>query len=142
MSSASQPLTVLEQNKALVTRWFEEVWNQGRRETIFEMFPEGGVIHDGPQQFRGPQEFARFYDALHREFSGFQITPIISLAEADRVCLHWSCSAVHKATGKRTEITGTSVARIEDGRIVEAWQNWDAAYLYTQITGQPTLSFS
>ena len=31
--------------KALVRRWFEEVWNKGREEAIDEMFAEDGVAH-------------------------------------------------------------------------------------------------
>jgi predicted SnoaL-like aldol condensation-catalyzing enzyme len=141
MSSASHSVTTLDQNKMLVVRWFEEVWNQGRRETIFELFAEGGVIHDGPRDIRGPEEFARFYDALHAQFSDFKITPVLSLAEGDRACMHWSSSMTHTTTGKSLEITGTSIVRIENGKFVEAWQNWDAAHLFTQLTGQPTLSF-
>jgi predicted SnoaL-like aldol condensation-catalyzing enzyme len=141
MSAASPSLSIPEQNKQLVVRWFEEVWNQSRRDTIPELFPENGVIHDGPRQFRGPREFERFYDALQSQFTDFKITPIVSLAEGDLVCLHWSCAARHKDTQKRMEVTGTSVARVENGRIVEAWQNWDAAHMYTQITGQSILSF-
>jgi len=140
MSSASCPLTTLDQNKTLVVRWFEEVWNRGRRETIFELFPEGGVIHDGRQEIRGPQEFVRFYDALHAQFSDFKITPLLSLAEGDRACLHWSSSMTHKATGKQLHITGTSIVHIENGKFIEAWQNWDAAGLVAQLTGQPILS--
>ena len=34
-----------EENKALVRRWFEEVWNKGRAEAIDEMFDEYGVAH-------------------------------------------------------------------------------------------------
>jgi hypothetical protein len=30
MSSAAQPFSTPEQNKQLVLRWFDEVWNQGR----------------------------------------------------------------------------------------------------------------
>jgi predicted SnoaL-like aldol condensation-catalyzing enzyme len=141
MSSASPSLSIPEQNKQLVVRWFEEVWNQSRRETIPELFPENGVIHDGPRQFRGPREFERFYDALQSQFTDFKIAPIVSLAEGELVCLHWSCAARHKDTQKRVEVTGTSVARVENGRIVEAWQNWDAAHMYTQITGRSILSF-
>jgi predicted SnoaL-like aldol condensation-catalyzing enzyme len=141
MSAASPSLSTPEQNKQLVVRWFEEVWNQSRRETIPELFPENGVIHDGPRQFRGPREFERFYDALQSQFTDFKITPIVSLAEGDLVCLHWSCAARHKDTQKHMEVTGTSVARVENGRIVEAWQNWDAAHMYAQITGQSILSF-
>lgn len=141
MSSASSPITALENNKALLSRWFDEVWNQRRRETIFELFAQNGIIHDGPRQFHGPDDFARFYDTLQAQFSDLKITPILSLAEGDRVCMHWSCSARHSPTGKHVEITGTSVVRIENGKFVEGWQNWDAAHLFTEITGTPTLSF-
>jgi predicted SnoaL-like aldol condensation-catalyzing enzyme len=140
MSAASQPLTLLEQNKLLVMRWFDEVWNQGRRETIFELLLPESVLHDGPKDYRGPDEFAAFHDALRAQLSDFRISPVISLAEGDRVCLHWSCSARHTASGKDTHVTGTSVVHIRDGRFIEAWQNWDAATLYTQLTGQALLS--
>jgi len=139
-SSASRPLTSLDQNKTLVARWFEEVWNRGHRETIFELFPEGAVIHDGRQEIRGPKEFLRFYEALQAQFSSFKITPLLSLAEGDRACVHWSCSMTHKATGKHLELTGTSIVHIQNGKFIEAWQNWDAADLVTQLTGQPVLS--
>lgn len=141
MSSASQPLTDLEKNKMLVHRWFEEVWNQSRRATIFELLAPDGVLHDGARDMRGPEEFARFHDALRSQFSDFRITPLITLAEGDRVCVHWTCSLTHTATRKPLQLTGTSVVRIENGRFAEGWQNWDAAHLYTQLTGQATLAF-
>jgi predicted SnoaL-like aldol condensation-catalyzing enzyme len=141
MSSTPQSLTALEQNKLLVLRWFEEVWNQGRTETIHELFPEGSILHDGATTLRGPDEFLRFHDALRAQFSNFRITPIISLAEGDRVCLHWTAAFRHTPTSKPMQITGTSVVRIKDGHFAEAWQNWDAASLHTQLTGQQLLSF-
>ena len=141
MSSASQPLTTPERNKALILRWFEEVWNRGRRETIPELIAEHGVVHDGAQDYRGPEDFSRFYDKLRSQFSDFKITPIKSLAEGDLVCLHWSASFTHTATGKRAHVTGTSIIRIENGRFVEGWQNWDTARLQSQLaTVDSTLS--
>jgi hypothetical protein len=140
MSSASQPLTTLEQNKILVHRWFEEVWNQSHRETIFELLTESGVLHDGARDIRGAEEFSRFHDALRAQFSEFRFIPLVTLAEDDRVCVHWNCSMTHTASRKPLHISGTSIVRVENGRFVEGWQNWDAAHLYTQLTGQPTLS--
>lgn len=141
MSSASQPLPATEQNKRLVIRWFEEVWNCGRRETIFELLLDSAILHDGPNHYRGPEEFARFHDALRSQFSNFKITPLVSLAEGDHACVHWSCSMIHTATQKPLQLTGTSVVRIENGRFAEAWQNWDAAHLDAQLTGR-SLTFS
>jgi hypothetical protein len=48
---------------------------------------------------------------------------------------------IHAATQKALRLTGISVVRIENGRFAEAWQNWDAAHLYAQLTGRP-ISFS
>jgi len=141
MSSPASSLSVLDQNKQLVIRWFEEVWNQGRRETIFELLREDSTLHDGPQEYRGPEEFARFHDALRSQFSNFKITPVVALAEDDRVCLHWSCTMRHTATQKPLHTTGTSVVRVEAGKFAEAWQNWDAAHLHAQLTGQPAPKF-
>ena len=133
MSSASQPLSTLDQHKHLVVRWFEEVWNQSRREVIFELLAPDCVIHDGDNAIRGQEGFAAFYDQLHSEFEDFRVTPGVALAEGDLASLRWSVIARHKATGKTTSITGISTVRIQDGKFVEAWQNWDQAGLAAQL---------
>jgi len=131
--STANALSSLEQNKALVVRWFEELWNQGRRETIEELFAAQGVLHDGASTYTGPEEFTSFYDKLSAEFSQFSIRPIVSLAEGSFACIHWSANCVHTPSGKRVRLTGTSVVRISNGQFVEAWQNWDAAGLAAQL---------
>jgi predicted SnoaL-like aldol condensation-catalyzing enzyme len=133
MSSASHSISALEHNKQLVIRWFEEVWNQGRRETIVELFPSNAVLHDGSNHFHVPEEFFRFYDDLRAQFSDFRITPVVVLAEADLACVHWSAAFRHTATSKSLQISGTSIVRIENGQFQEAWQNWDAAGLSAQL---------
>jgi predicted SnoaL-like aldol condensation-catalyzing enzyme len=127
--------TTAEQNKQIMVRWFEEVWNQGRRETIYELFAKEGVLHDGSTTFRGPDEFCKFYDALRSQFSDFRATPVVSLAEGDLACLHWSLTFRHKTAENPLRVTGTSVVRFENGQLIEAWQNWDAASLAVQLPG-------
>jgi predicted SnoaL-like aldol condensation-catalyzing enzyme len=136
MSSAAQPVSTLEKNKQLLIRWFEEVWNQGRRETIFELFPDG-IIHDGSARLTAPEEFCSFYDALHAQFSDFRFSPVVSLAEGDLACMHWTIAFHHTASGKALNVTGTTIVRVENGVFAEAWQNWDTASLSAQLSGQP-----
>lgn len=132
--SASQPLSAIDSNKRLVVRWFEEVWNQGRRETIFELLAPNGVLHDGGTVIRGPEEFATlFYDRMRAEFTDFHVTPGTALAENDLVSLRWTARCHHKATNKDTTVTGISIVRVQDGQFVEAWQNWDEASLAAQL---------
>jgi hypothetical protein len=40
-----QEQSTLDANKALVRRWFEEVWNKWRAEAIDEMFAADGIAH-------------------------------------------------------------------------------------------------
>ena len=38
------------ENKAVVRRWFDEVWNQGRGDAIDELISERSVVHGlGPE---------------------------------------------------------------------------------------------
>jgi predicted SnoaL-like aldol condensation-catalyzing enzyme len=133
--STPQMQTTCEQNKQSIVRWFEEVWNQGKRETIHELFAENGVLHDGSATFHGPDEFCRFYDSFRADFTDFRAEPRVSLAEGDLACLHWSISFRHRASNKPLQVTGTSVVRFQNGQLVEGWQNWDAASLSRQLPG-------
>lgn len=134
MSATGQPLSLLERNRQLVVRWFEEVWNQGKRDTIPELLHDISVIHDGARDLRGPRDFFVFYDDLHAQFTDFRITPVVVLAEDNLVGVHWSADFRHKASGKPIHITGTSVVRVDSGRFTEGWQNWDAAALQAQLS--------
>jgi len=135
MSAANAPSS-LEQNKRLILRWFDEVWNQGRRETIKELFAAECVLHDGASAYRGPEEFTAFHDRLRAEFSQFSVRPIVSLAEGDLACMRWNIEFVHTASGRPVQITGISVVRVRNGQFVEAWQNWDTAGLAAQLANE------
>jgi predicted SnoaL-like aldol condensation-catalyzing enzyme len=134
MSTLAQSLSTLEENKRLTVRWFEEVWNKARREAIAEMFAENAVLHEHGTDCCGPREFAQRYDAFRERFSGFSAKPVVTLAEGDLAALHWSADFVETSTGKRVHVTGTSIARCQNGQIIEAWQNWDEASIAAQLT--------
>ncbi len=135
--SASPAVSTPDQNKQLTIRWFEEIWNRGNRDVIAELFTPEGVLYDGAMLIRGPAEFERFYDRLRAQFSDIKISPVLVLAEGDLACVHWFAEVKHSTSGKSAHITGTSIVRIKDGRLVEAWQDWDAAGLATQLADTP-----
>jgi predicted SnoaL-like aldol condensation-catalyzing enzyme len=130
-----------EAQKRFVARWFEEVWNQSRREAIDEIFPEDCVLHDGRAEYRGPAEFKRFYDTLRAQLSDVRVTPLETISEGDMVCMRWSSTAKHRTTGKHLHVTGMSILRFKDGRFVETWQNWDQHGLLQQVEGSSPESF-
>jgi predicted SnoaL-like aldol condensation-catalyzing enzyme len=134
MSDAASSST-LQQNTQLLLRFFDEAWNQGRRETIKRFFAKTAVLRSGNREAEGPDEFLHFYDILSAVFSNFSIKPIVSLAEGDLVCVHWAIECIYTATRAPVRVTGMSIVRIKDGQFIEAWQNWDAAGVVQQVPG-------
>jgi steroid delta-isomerase-like uncharacterized protein len=129
-----------EANRDVAARWFEEVWNKGRREAIAEMLSPDAVIHDGAKTGRGPEGFYPFFDRLHAACPDLRIKLEQTIVENDLVCVRWSATMNHTGdglgmppTGKTLETTGISIVRVAGGKLVEGWQNWDMLGLMQQI---------
>jgi predicted ester cyclase len=134
-----------EANKALVKRWIEEVWNQGRRETIRELLAPDAVIQEGNDASVGPEGFYPFFDRIRATFSDIHVTIHDAISEEDKVCIRWSCMMRHTGNGigitptnKSLQTTGITVLRIAGGQFVAWWQNWDMLGLMQQIKDEPT----
>jgi predicted ester cyclase len=133
-----------EENKALVRRWFEEVWNKGRSEAIDEMFDENGIAHglssDPANPIKGPAEFKPFHTIFREAFPNMMIVVEDMVAEGDRVAARCSVRAQHEgdfmgrsATQSPVDFTGMVIVRIANGKIVEAWNNFDFQTLHKQV---------
>lgn len=121
-------------------RWFEEVWNQGRRETIDEMVGPDCIIHDGRAQTKGPAAFKLFFEGLQAEFADIHVDTHEVVAAGDLSCARWSSTMRHRASGKDVRVTGMSMVRFEGGRITEGWQNWDKLGMMEQLGMAPAAS--
>jgi len=132
-----------EKNKALMQRWFDEVWNQGRVESVDALFAEEGITHglgEAGVEVRGPAAFKTFLHRLRGAFPDIHFTVEDALAEGDRVAVRWRARMTHRgdqlglpASGRQAEVTGMSIVRIADGKIAEGWNNWDMLGLMQQI---------
>ena len=131
-------------NLALAKRWFEEVWNKSRRDAIDEMLAPHALLHEGGASMEGPSGFKPFFDRMHSAFSEIHVTVEDAVAQSDKVCVRWSCSLRHTgdgfgiaATGRHATISGMTLVRIEEGRFVEGWQNWDMLGLMQVLQETP-----
>ena len=128
------------QNKALVHKWFEEVWNKGRVETIDELLTDRSVIHGLGEDLRGPSGFKVFHNAYRDAFPDVKIQIERMIAEGDLVAVHWSATATHSggglgfaATRRPVTFSGMAIARFEGNKLVEGWNNFDQLGLLQQI---------
>ena len=133
-----------EENKQLLRRWFEEVWNNGRADAIDEMFDEKGIAHgladDPSQPITGPREFRPFHTLFRDAFPNMIIVVEDMIAEGDKVAARCSVRGKHEgefmgraATQSPVEFTGMTIVRIDKGKIVEAWNNFDFMTMYKQV---------
>jgi predicted ester cyclase len=77
-------------------------------------------------------------------FPDFRDTVDLQLAEGDLVATRATSSGTHTGpfqgiapTGKRLSWTGIVIDRVQDGRIVESWGNWDMMGLLQQLGAVP-----
>jgi steroid delta-isomerase-like uncharacterized protein len=133
----------LEENKALIRRWFEEVWNKGRAEAIAEMMSEECINHglsETGEPLRGASGFLPFHTQFREAFPNLRVVVEDAIAEGDRVVARCSVKATHagdgfglKATQKTTEFDGIGIGRVHDGKFVETWNNYDFMKMYKQL---------
>jgi steroid delta-isomerase-like uncharacterized protein len=132
-----------EANKELIRRWFEEVWNNGRAAAIEELFDENGIAHglsdDPSNPIKGPRGYRPFYETFRKAFPNIVVVVEDTVAEGDKVAARCSVRAKHEgeflgreATQAPVEFTGITIVRIENGKIVEAWNHFDFMTMYKQ----------
>ena len=132
-----------EENIQLMRRWFQEVWNEGRMETVHELLSPDSVARGqrgAEAEIRGPEEFEKFVREIRGAFSNIQMKVEDVFGAGDKVVLRWSATMTHTgdamgfpASGQTVRNRGITIARIVDGKIVEGWDNWDQLGMLEQI---------
>jgi len=133
----------VEDNVALMKRWFHEVWNEGRVETVNELLAEDAIgMGQGLRGAvtRGPRDFVPFVKRIRGAFPDIRLKVEDAFGAGEKVAIRWSADMTHRgsdlgvpSTGKRVRITGITIVRIAKGKIAEGWDNWDQLALMQQI---------
>jgi steroid delta-isomerase-like uncharacterized protein len=135
-----------EENKRISWRLQEEVFGQGKLESVDEFLAPDYVSHapGDPELSRGPQDIKQIVRAYHSAFPDINFTVEKQVAEGDMVVTRWIASGTHRGefmgippSGRRIYVSGMSMDRISRGRIVENWNNWEALEMMRQIDAIP-----
>ncbi|MEM9302170.1 MAG: ester cyclase [Pseudomonadota bacterium] len=123
--------------------WFERVWNQGDRGAIFELYHVDGIAHgvdeQGESTQAGPEAFAAFaafHDMMVASFGTRHFTIEDEVVCGPKTAVRWTAVFTHTGefmgnppTGRTLRVTGMSFSHLRDGKIQEAWNNWDLPLL-------------
>jgi steroid delta-isomerase-like uncharacterized protein len=128
-------------------RWFDEVWNQGREETIDELYAGDAIargLGEGGADVRGPVAFKIFWGNMRSALPDVQIRIEDTVVQGARAVVRVVLEGSHLGeglgvppTGCHVSVTGIVIIRIDGGRIAESWNNWDQLGLLQQLGAIP-----
>ena len=137
-----------EENKTVVRRFIEEVWNKGNLAVADQVISANYTHHDEATPDFGPgPEGEKKRVALYRTaFPDLRFTIEDLIAESEAVTCRWSSRGTHRQplsgiapTGKVINVSGITITRLAGGKIVEGWVNWDALGMLQQLDVVPVL---
>jgi steroid delta-isomerase-like uncharacterized protein len=131
-----------EDNKALVRRFYEEVWRKGNYQVADEVFAPDYVRHDlrPTQAAPGPEGQKQIARAFRTAFPDLRFEVEMVIAEDDYVMARWIASGTHagrwgdvEPTGRSVTFSGVNVFRLEGGCVAEIWNHRDDLGLQEQL---------
>jgi steroid delta-isomerase-like uncharacterized protein len=135
-----------EQNKILVRRIIDEVWNRGSDFPVSALIAKDYVGHSSlaEGETHGPEGYWQYFNAQRQAFPDIHYTVEDQITEGNRVVTRWTARATHLGefqgvppTARMGMVTGISIFHISNGNIVECWTSYDALGLLQQLGVMP-----
>ena len=133
MSSANESKEVA-QNKEIARRFMEECWNKGDTRAMRDLIAEKCRYHD--PAFPGVENIEQHITAIRNAFPDLTFTTEDMIGERNEVVVHWTVRGTQRGpflgvppTNRACTVSGTSITRVEGGKIVEHWADWNVLTL-------------
>ncbi|NEU07617.1 ester cyclase [Flavihumibacter sp. R14] len=121
--------------ETLLYKWFDKVWNKDDENAIDELMTDDagakGILAD--DQPKGASGFKIFFNDFRNQFHDIKIDVEEVISEDDFESARTTVSAIHTESGKQVSFAGMCMVRIVNGKIGEAWNNYDFLGLYQQL---------
>jgi steroid delta-isomerase-like uncharacterized protein len=131
-----------EENKAVVRRVIEEMFNEGNLDAAYELIAPDYVQHDPamPEEARGPEGYKEFAAAYRTAFPDLHMEVEAQIAEEDLVTTRWICTGTHEGnlmglapTGIRVRQPGMDISRVSEGKVAETWEGYNPMVMMQQL---------
>jgi predicted ester cyclase len=139
----------IEENKVLVTRFVEDVFNGGNTRLLAEIVSPEHVSHLPNGDHYGPEGVRIDIASFRAAFPDFRLMILDMVAEYDRVVFRFVANGTHEGpfmgvapTGKRVKVDGIVIDHVRNGKTVERWVQYDGLGLMRQlgVAANPTAS--
>jgi steroid delta-isomerase-like uncharacterized protein len=135
-SGGEMPSTT--ENKKIVRRFMEECWNKGDKNAMRDLIADNCRYHD--PAFPGVENLPQHIASCRSGFPDLRFTTEDMIGEKNEVVVHWTVRGTHTGpflgmppTNRPCNVSGTSISRMEGGKIVEHWADWNVMTLMEQL---------
>ena len=134
-----------EENKAIVRR-YQEAYNSNNLDALNGVVAPDFVSHSlAPGLPEGLQGGNLMHQMTMAAMADYRVSIDDLIAEGDRVVARFTMTGTHTgaeflglpASGRKINVSGISIFRLADGKIVEHWANEDALGLLQQLGAMP-----
>ena len=131
---------MLENNKALARRYFDDLWTGGNLAIVDEILAPDIELHGPGMSVHGAESVKQFVFSLRTAFPDLRFTEVEYVAEADRVASSFAMRGTHLGdfrgippTGQEIVILGVHFFRVAGGRVSDILVNTDTLGLLQQL---------
>jgi steroid delta-isomerase-like uncharacterized protein len=119
--------TRVADNIKMYSHVWDEIMNKGKLEMFNDSnFTANVVMHASPADIVGIDSARQYYSQYLTGFSDIEFTIIDVFGQDDKLVKHWRFKGKHTgnffgipATGKSVDVQGTTLVRMENGKIAE-----------------------
>lgn len=130
---------------ALARRWFEEVWNERRDQTIDELLsPDLVAQMEGHEGDVSKEDFVNYRVALLNAVPDLQMEIVDAVGDGPRAFVSWILTGTHLGSGMGVPPSGQSVRfrgitwlEFEEGQIVRGFDKWNRGEVIASAPAVP-----
>jgi len=147
-TEAEQERAMPTDNKSIVRRMYEEVWNKRNLEVAKELIAPSHAVQlfDAADSGVGPEAYASNVVQFVRAFPDLKFTILDMVAENEKVVAFWNISGTHKGefrgiapTGKKVSVDGITMIQFSDGKIMDSYVSLDMWSMMQQLGALPAV---
>ncbi len=138
-------MSIEEENKALVRKLLEEVWNKKNLDLIPELIADEYILNIGTNKHEGPEGHKQVMNLIYQGLPDFHINIENIVGDGDTVVYYGTFEGTHKGefagvkpTGKHVIVNDCAVFRIKDGKIISEKGYSDMLGLMQQLGATPS----
>lgn len=135
------------ENKGIMRRFYEDVFNKGNISAIDELFDKNFIDRSFYGREAGIEDAKKSFKEFRKAFPDSKIEIEDMLAESDKVATRFTWHGTHKGefmgvkpTGRKVKMSVIDIIRISNGKIIERWGVEDNLSMWQQLGVEPRIN--